>query len=284
MQKRSKLLISFVVLILIVVYIYYSRSSKVISKIPEQQMISFEKQKRVVAILDTGVDFNRTILKDTKLAEYCFSEMRDGIKSLCENIDNGKNLDGAGKNCQLVLDMQCGHGTFVAGILANSIPNVKIVSYQIYSRLNKEIVITNANYLNALDHIINKKQSKEINFEAVNISWNYDDFFTDNCDDYKPETTQKIKTLEDLGVNVYVSTGNNYQKNKIAYPACITGVRTVSSRNAQGQIPNHSNSNGQVIYFGEDKIKSVYPDSDLFVESNGTSFSVPQIISQQINK
>lgn len=191
---------------------------------------------------------------------------------------------GSGKNCDSSLDFYCGHGTFVAGILSQLIPGVKIVSYQVYSKLGKEIVLTHNNYLNALDDIIIKKQNKIIDFDSINISWNFDEFYTDSCDNYKPEMTFKIKRLLDIGIKVYVSTGNNSQKNRIAYPACLTGVISVGSKEVNGRVSGYSNSNNRVKTYGQSKIKSIYPSSDLLIESYGTSFSVPQAIATELNK
>lgn len=78
-MKKNKILILLVVFVIAVIVLYRPTDIKNIVEISEQQVVSFERQSKVVAVLDTGIDFDRRLLKDNKLAEYCFSENREQL-------------------------------------------------------------------------------------------------------------------------------------------------------------------------------------------------------------
>jgi Subtilase family len=282
MLKKSSILTLTVVLVFLIVLLFRISNSSTINQNPEQRIISFEDQQNVIAVLDTGINFGRNILKNTKIAEYCFSESREQIQTLCSGYEKNKNILNSGKNCLIEFDKLCSHGTFVAGILIQSNPKINIVSYQVYSKLGKEVVLTHKNYLEALTNIIEMKTTKQINFQAINISWNFDEFFESYCDEYNPEMTSKVKKLNEIGIKVYASTGNNYQKSKIAYPACVSGIIPVSSKEINRVISNYANTSSLVNNFGESITRSINPDSDNLIEDYGTSFSVPQVIARNI--
>jgi subtilisin family serine protease len=275
--KRNKFIVISAVLVLLVVFVTLAIESSKPYILPEQQISAFASQQNVVAVLDTGVDFERSLLKGKELAGYCFSESRGDIESLCYQ-------NKSGKNCLLSISNECNHGTYVAGILAQRIPEVQIVSYQTYSKQGKSIVLSHKNYIDALDHIIQQKQNKIINFSAINISWNFDEFYMGNCDNYKTEMTQKIAKLNELGIKTYVSTGNDGKKNLLAYPACVTGVIPVGAKELHGKVSSYSNNTEIVINFGDSKTSSIYPGSDKPVENIGTSFAVPQVIARDLKK
>ena len=87
----------------------------------------------------------------------------------------------------------------------------------------------------------------------INLSWNTEKFFENNCDQEDEIFTKQVAKLNNLGVKVVASTGNEGLKDKIAFPSCVSGVVVIGSKDnglgdtKKDQISSFSNRNANTI-------------------------------------
>jgi subtilisin family serine protease len=120
-----------------------------------------------------------------------------------------------------------GHGTAVAGIAVGRsgvAPKARIWAIKV---LDSEGEGTSVQTLAALDALL-----RHVNdfggLDVVNMSFG-GGLFAGVCDNLDPAITQAFKALENAGVAIFSSSGNEASKNKIGWPACQSSVMSVGA-------------------------------------------------------
>ncbi len=212
---------------------------------------------QTVVIIDSGVDSFHPYLAGRVVEEACFSTTWSDwdIFSLCPTGSNVEIGPGAGVNCNVPgSELQCSHGTHVAGIAAGSgindgmAPDANIIAIQVFTEWtnfntscdgNERCILSlQSDQLAALEWIINNASSQ--NIAAVNMSLG-GGFYTTACDN--DIRSGAISKLRSLGIPVVISSGNSGFSNGIGAPACISDAITVGATgNSNNIISNFSNS------------------------------------------
>ncbi len=209
-------------------------------------------EKTVVAILDTGVDYNHPDLK--------------------ANIIGGVSFVPAEKD---FMDLH-GHGTHVAGTIAanNRIlgmaPQTKILAIKV---LGKDGSGTNQGITKGLEYVRRWKgpQGEVVNVVNMSLGGPVED----------PAQYREIKKAFQAGISVVCAAGNSgdgsNNTREISYPAYYPETIAVGAVNLQTRIANFSNSNDHIdIVAPGVETYSTYPGGK-YVKLSGTSMATPHI-------
>ncbi len=236
----------------------------------------------VVAVLDTGIDYNHSDLKLnlwTNFGEIMGNNIDDDNNGLIDdfygsnfslNTPNGDPLDdnGHGTHCAGIIGSVGNNGYGVVGVNWN----IKIMGVKFISPNGSG---TTLGAYGGLQYILKMKQRGE-NIVAVNCS------FGGNGKDTAMETA--IKNLKSVGVLVVVAAGNDGTNNDIypKYPANFSttcdNVITVAAIDNNGNKASFSNYGSNTVHLAAPgvEITSTYPNNQ-FVSMSGTSMSTPHV-------
>lgn len=192
-----------------------------------------------IAVIDSGC-FNHTNLR--------------------EHILYGKNFTSEG-NSQNINDNN-GHGTHIAGIIHNIIPDAKILVIKILDRYG-------CGYIDDLAAAI--YYALENNADIINISINFKD------EDEDQETEKAIQCAYQKNVPVICSAGNN---GTVEYPAKY--AISVGSLDSEGNISKFSSKDCDIYAIGED-VKSTFPN-DSYEYMSGTSMATAKVTAYLAKK
>jgi subtilisin len=243
-----------------------------------------------IAILDTGVDAQHPFLAGKVVAEACFSSTVPATsQSTCPDGSDQQLGPGAAAPCSLG---DCLHGTHVAGIAAGRGPvagasfsgvarGANLVAVQVFSNITDAAecggvapcpgafssdIIAGLEYAYTL--------AGPLNLAAVNLSLGGTSFSAP-CDDqpYKPA----IDNLRSIGVASVIASGNEYNGNAIASPACVSTAVSVGSVGRDNQVSFFSNVAPFLSLLAPgDSIVSSVPGGG-FAPLSGTSMATPHV-------
>lgn len=176
----------------------------------------------------------------------CFNHIH-----LRENLILGKNFTTEG-NSQNV-DDNLGHGTHVAGIIHDIIPEAQLLIIKVLDRYGKGNIedVTEGIYY-----------AIEKNVDIINISISFED--------EDKEMEEAIQLAKDKNIPVICAVGNN---NVIEYPAQY-GI-SVGSIDNKGNVSDFSTSKATLYAMGEN-VKSTYVN-DSYETMTGTSMATAKV-------
>lgn len=236
-----------------------------------------DQKKVIVAVVDTGVDYNHEDLKDN-IWKNPGEIDGDGIDNDGNGyIDDVSGWDfGDGDNNPLDDHMKGGHGTHVAGIIGavgnNALgvvgvnPNVSIMATKHFSTSDSEGYLWNT--IPAIYYAIANKA------RVINLSFS-SKFF--NQDEYNA-----LQDAYRSNILVIASAGNNGKDNDIEprYPASydLPNIITVAATDQNDQLASFSN-------YGENSVDLAAPGVNIYstlpnnqyASWNGTSMAVPHV-------
>lgn len=212
----------------------------------------------VVAIVDTGLNENCNEVFEGRVLEG---------KSFTYIDKKGFSFDDYFSNRLGSLSASYkddnGHGTAVAGIVAQSTPdNVKILPIKcLDSQGTGSELAVYTGILHALDN----------NADVINLSC--------GTDEDSSLYNEIMDTAHKMGVTVVVAAGNEKQDVNNISPACIPSVITVSSMNENMKFSNFSNYGDKIDFVAPGENIAVIDYKGGYCTENGTSFSAPLISS-----
>ena len=197
-----------------------------------------------VAVIDTGVDKSHSILK---------GRVDSSSYNLAEN-----NTD---------LEDNLGHGTHVAGIVADSTPdNIKIMALKIFNSSNRSSTIL---ILNALQYALEKGA------DVVNMSLGVD---TNATNSTQNQLDVVIDKAYQLGIPIFAAAGNESRNVSQVYPASNSKTIAVSALDKSLAFDSSYSNYGAGIDFcapGTD-ITSAQAGGGLLTQE-GTSMAAPHM-------
>jgi hypothetical protein len=172
-----------------------------------------------VAILDTGVVTAHPDLKDSIVAQHCFtqgdcppSRAREGTSAEDDH----------------------GHGSNVAGIITSNgvvssvgfAPGAEIVVVKVDDQNDSGQI---SDWVSGLDWVYDNLSTLHV--KIINLSICSSALYTDaaQCDSQEPALAKAVKNLVDAGVTIFSAAGNLGKTTTLSAPACNTGVIAVAA-------------------------------------------------------
>jgi subtilisin family serine protease len=228
-----------------------------------------------VAVIDTGVDTNHTVLKSSLLPGYDFTRNRDGG---AEQGDVSQStmavLDGqpgfVNQSTMAVLDQSTmavldgpefaafGHGTIVAGVVHLAAPKAKILPLKAFRADGSGSL---SDVLRAL-YMASRQGAR-----VINMSFSFSS--------KSRELERALTYVTTKGAVAVSSTGNDGQRINV-YPASLPTVMGVASTTNWDTLSAFSNFGTSVAWIAApgEGIVSTYPFGS-YAAAWGTSFSTP---------
>ncbi|WP_199565823.1 S8 family serine peptidase [Spongiactinospora rosea] len=244
-----------------------------------------------VAILDTGVATRHPFLGGRVVAEACFSpiDATYSATSLCPNgtaQQEGPGSADSEKGPCAQADLDCAHGTHVAGIAAGTggvAPAAKIVAIQVFSKFDSDsycgaggspcILSFTSAQLAGLEKVHRLRQAGTP-VVAANLSLG-GGRYTGPCD--SDSRKPAIDTLRAAGVATVIAAGNSGYSDAVSAPSCVSSAIAVGSTTDADEVSTFSNRGPLLDVFapGTDIISSI-PGSGQGSMS-GTSMAAPHV-------
>jgi subtilisin family serine protease len=253
-----------------------------------------------VAVLDTGVDKTHPFFStggNKVVSEACYSTTYGPFSStsVCPGEVGSSTAPGSGAPCDTVLDSGCGHGTHVAGIAAGNDgvgPNygvargADIVAIQVFSQFDDVDICSpysppcflsyTSDQISGLERVL--ELSATIEIASANMSLG-GDYYTDQatCDSDNAAQKAAIDNLRSVGIATAAASGNDYYKNAMGGPGCISSAISVGSTTDADAISSFSNVAPFLDLLAPgSSITSSYPGGGT-VTWDGTSMATPHV-------
>lgn len=274
---------------------------------PLVQVDSFQRRgmsgkDQIVAVIDDGFEVTHPFIASAIAGEACFStnDKEAGYASLCPGGQEAVSGAGVAANC--TKDLDCDHGTHVAGIVAGRggktpqgqsfdgvAPAAKLYVIKAVSREPDKncapakppcATFLTSNVIQALKHI--EDQAAKMNIVAVNLSIGSDRLFPFNCDrmpnsPLSAAYAEIINRLSAKGIAVIAAAGNSSRIAGVGMPACVSGAMAVGSIERDGQVSRFSDTGIKVDLLapGGDILSSV--PGGQYAAKSGTSMAAPYV-------
>jgi len=232
----------------------------------------------IVADIDTGVDPNHPVLKNSLLAGYDFtrnqsggSEMSDVSQSTVAVLDgDGTETAQVSQSTVAVLDQSTvavldggpyaafGHGTMTAGIIHLVAPQAKIMPLKSFQASGAGY---NSDILRAIYYAVGHGA------KVINMSFNYTT--------YSQELANAVNYATQNGLICVAAAGNSGEQATV-YPAALKGVIDVASTSNSDTPSTFSNYGAPPVWLAApgEGVMTTYPFGT-YAAGWGTSFSTP---------
>ncbi len=231
-----------------------------------------------VAVIDTGVDPNNSVLEGSLLPGYDFtrnqsggSEMSDVSQSTVAVLDHPQaarvsqsTVAVLDQSTVAVLDNQnyadFGHGTMVSGIVHLVAPQAKILPLKSFG---PDGTGYDSNILSAIYYAVSHGA------KVINMSFNYSS--------YSPELAKAVDYATNHGVICVAAAGNDGQDETV-YPAALNDVIDVASTGDDDIRSSFTNYGAPPVWLAApgEGIMTTYPFGT-YAAGWGTSFSTPMV-------
>lgn len=235
----------------------------------------------LVADIDTGVDPNHPVLKNSLVTGYDFtrnqsggSEMSDVSQSTVAVLDGGGTETAqVSQSTVAVLDQSTvavldgnpnyaafGHGTMTAGIIHLVAPQAKIMPLKAFQANGTAY---NSDILRAIYYAVGHSA------KVINMSFNYSS--------YSQELANAVNYATQNGVICVAAAGNSGEQATV-YPAALNGVIDVASTSNLDEPSTFSNYGAPPVWLAApgEGVMTTYPFST-YAAGWGTSFSTPYV-------
>jgi hypothetical protein len=201
---------------------------------------AYAEDKKSIVIIDTAVDTSLPALQGKIIHEVCLME-----ELRCPNKKSFMEGPGAATlPANQVYSGGFAHGTQMSLIATQTNPNINIVFIRIFpmdrnGNVAHSAANANSTVKQALDWVI--KNKTKFNVVAVSASLGHKPTRTgpNYCSNNRFDAGLKssIASLKTLGVASVFATGNDRDKTRINYPACLTDSVAVASVGPTKLIP-----------------------------------------------
>lgn len=251
----------------------------------------------VIGIYDGGVNLDHPALKENGVSRIISQEC---VGSSDDVNPCNKQQGREAQNYCTSMVVGCFHGMSVAGFAAGNQTSVNLnghdtgvggvateakISY-VRDAMSSSGSIKYDDFVSALDKFVDDvKNHSPAAPNVVNLSLSFPRDSYTNCDEDN-DVKRNIDYLTNAGVVVVSATGNDGDKSKITYPACMSNVLAVGSThiatNSDGSTTetvsdfSDMGNNVSLVAPGED-IWGLVPDPSRYATVSGTSFAAPLV-------
>ncbi len=233
-------------------------------------------EKVVVAVLDSGVDYNHKDLvsnmwsRPDSIPPYADDELGsfDDVQGFDANADAGDPMDdnGHGTHCAGIIGAEGNNSEGIAGINWN----VRIMPLKFLGRGGFG---TTKNAIEANNYAIDRKQ-KGVNVRVINASW--------GSTQYSRALEDAIRAAGEQGILFVAAAGNNGTDNdrRAHYPSNynLPNVISVAAMDRTDSMTSFSNFGVKTVHIaapGRDILSTWLNNS--YREASGTSMAAPQV-------
>lgn len=261
--------------------------------------MGYHGEGQVVVSMDTGVDNDHPAFAGQIIAEACFGSY--GITSSyialpwCANGATSSTTADSGDNCDPTY-ANCGHGTYVAGVLMSVDPvykgivtAAKMIAVQVFSRHEGQACIDSfdgnpkctmsfiSDQVAGFDYIYGLRNI--YNIAAINISMGgYRYYSQATCDLEQAPRKAAIDLLRSVNIPTVGTAGNKSWSDSTTAPGCISSVIQISATNDSDNIATFANTAPWVDIVGPGAfVKTPNAGTTGFVDNNGTSLAAPLV-------
>ena len=245
---------------------------------------------QTVAVIDGGINLNHPYFAGKVVDGYCF-DSSGGQDPYFACPGGVRELSGAsaGATPASLTGIGSVHGNMTAGIIAGSRGVSGLSADSSKGELSSgpggiafeaNIFMSRAPLEESFAYFATK--AKSLNITAVSVSvgqpfpYSFNRLGQSNCDAYFPKLAANIKALTDMGIPVFVATGNQgIEQGANTYPACISSAIPVSAVDKNQRVASYANMGTHVRFLAPDNAVSATTTS--FKESTGTSAATPMI-------
>ncbi len=211
-----------------------------------------------VAVLDTGIRADHEAFTENSLKDRLSMDLAYDFYNNDESPDD-----------------DYGHGTMVAGVIAESTPNnVKIIPIKVGGGDNGSVPATSFVY--GLDRVAGK-------VDIINMSFGWEQ--KDVSADFMAGVDDVMNQVKELGT-ISVAAAGNEKASTIDYPAAAPAVISATSVGQANTFSTRFSNHGSRADFaapGESLILPDFNGTNTYVSANGTSFSSPFVAAAIAN-
>jgi len=204
-----------------------------------------------VALIDCGLRRSHEVFAGKTIVEKCFS-----VESECPNGQTTMSGTGAAAQQSVTCEFY-EHGTRVAGVVAGSsgtitgvAPSANIIAVQVCSRTANNACVKDyaSDVISAMDYIYSIRGSYSI--AAVNLSLAYDpDDPNQITSTQQAAMSTSISNLYNVNIAVIAATGNDYECEKVWFPASDSNAIAAAATNDSDVPWSQGNSSTAVDFF-----------------------------------
>ena len=191
-----------------------------------------------LVIIDTGIDSSLPIFEGHLIHEVCLLDWY-----LCPNGLNSQEGPGSATVQEDVMSFNgFDHGTQMASIALSRYTDLRFIMVRVVgnSSTGLRMKVTDDDVARALEWVFQNKE--KFNIRAVSMSQGHRN--TSTARKYCPVVPRVQKTIVQLksaGIGVFFPTGNQADKKRIDWPACIPEAIAIGAINAEDEITKYSN-------------------------------------------
>ncbi len=205
----------------------------------------FTGQGYTIAILDTGVDGNHTMLSGKVVEQACYSSSTSSSVAVCPSGSGQQVGPGSAIPCSFA---GCDHGTHVAGIAAGTqvtigtktysgvAKDANLIAVQVFSRFNSAIDCPGmptpcprtftSDQIQGLDRVYSLSVAGTHDIASVNMSIGGGKN-TSPCDSHP--VRMSVDNLKSRKIATVIASGNDGFKDALSAPGCISTAVSVGS-------------------------------------------------------
>lgn len=210
-----------------------------------------------LAIIDTALDSTVPAFQGKIAHEVCIIKWK--------SCPNGKEfMEGPGSTSlpmDLLSSRDFNHGTQMVSAALEANPNMQIVFVRIigHSVFGKRQSTGPAEVAKALEWVISNKT--KFNIKAVAMAQGHHNLLGGS--NYCPnnaDVTRSIAKMSQEGIAPFFASGNNGDKARLDWPACVPNAISVGAVSNMGEVEFYSNNdNSRLTFFAPGASKIIYP-------------------------
>ena len=213
---------------------------------------AYAEDKKSIVIIDTAIDTSLPELQGKIVHEVCLME-----ELRCPNKKSF--MEGPGSATLPVSQVYSGgfgHGTQMSLVATRTNPNINIVFIRIFPMDKNGNVATSAANANstvkqALDWVIKNKAKFNIVAVSASVGQRPTKRGATYCSINKSDAGLKssIASLKSIGVASAFAAGNDRDKERINYPACLSDSVAIASVSDRGTTETYNNESADIDFY-----------------------------------
>jgi hypothetical protein len=234
---------------------------------------SYAEPLPTMVIMDTALDTSLPEIRRNLVYEVCILDWN--------SCPNGRDfMEGTGASTMpksLIRLSGFGHGTQMTSAAINTYPELRFIFLRIiaHSSSGTRLSTSEATVARALDWVFENRE--RFNIVSVSLAQSHHRLWSGK--EYCPRSernTESIRKLLYVGIPIFVASGNDRDKSRVSWPACVPEAMAVSAITS-GEISRYSNYDPELSDFGTIGEMSVYDAGGSYKNASGTSISAQVI-------